>query len=647
MAISLGRWARGRLVALILVPACVAHCGRAERDGGSAPTTNACGGTAKLEHEGELGEPATPCGPCGDGILICASPNALVCLDASPGSRCSGNGGADGEGGAVDAGGSGNAASAGEGGFAGDGGGAGDTGSTGGTFAGQAGEGGQAQAGQGGDGGDPELNACGGLEPLKFENALAQPGDACGACGDGVLVCASSEILGCLGASDSSECVETNECNGTGPLLYQGEPAQIGESCGPCEDGVLGCTGQFLGCYAATPAGYCDSPEAAPNQCGGLGPTLHAGEPSTPGLACGACGTYRLACASPNQLVCYPAHGAQTCSAPEEPTCTIPESAYAALLPSPPAPPAETAPAQTTTLELPLLANDLVYNPFDGLIYASVPGAQGTNGNSIASIDPESGTVNAYMPVGSDPTTLALSDDGEVLWVALASTGRVRKVDLIDGVAGMEFSLGDGALSSTSDGYLAVLPGTHDSLLVARGRVTVYDAGVPRPRSSGGASSQVVNTGSPLLAFGMNTQSTAFDFNRICVNEQGAFLQQSSGDVFQLFNQSFVFADGVIYGSRGVAYGVEASAVIGSYGAGQGSLAVDTFARRVFLQDQYSQGTIRAYDMDTFVSLGAEQFPVGSVSSLVRWGRYGLAFRSADSAFSPANVVIVRTTLGT
>lgn len=105
-----------------------------------------------------------------------------------------------------------------------------------------------------------EFNGCGGDEELVWDGAAAGPGQACGECGDGVLVCDGPEDLLCAGAGVQ------NACGGCGDL-----PGMEGDSCGACGEGVFQCTGQgSMTCEGATET----------NACGGCAPLV--GEPDEP-----------------------------------------------------------------------------------------------------------------------------------------------------------------------------------------------------------------------------------------------------------------------------------------------------------------------------------------------------------------------------
>src|SRR5207245_654609 len=68
-------------------------------------------------------------------------------------------------------------------------------------------------------------------------------------------------------------------------------------------------------------------------------------------------------------------------------------------------------------LHINLAANDLVYDPLTQKIYASVPGSFGPTGNSITAIDPRTGLVGPPAFVGSDPGPMAITDNGQYIYV--------------------------------------------------------------------------------------------------------------------------------------------------------------------------------------------------------------------------------------
>jgi DNA-binding beta-propeller fold protein YncE len=138
--------------------------------------------------------------------------------------------------------------------------------------------------------------------------------------------------------------------------------------------------------------------------------------------------------------------------------------------------------------QIALISNDIAYSPATKQIYASIPGSAGVvgNGNSLTAIEPESGTVGASVFVGSEPDQLAVSDDGQFVYIGLDGQSSVGRFDTATGVEGLKFSLG----SPLSVDDMTVLPGFPHTLIVSKqdrrfsprtAGTYVYDDGVGRP----------------------------------------------------------------------------------------------------------------------------------------------------------------------
>ena len=86
----------------------------------------------------------------------------------------------------------------------------------------------------------------------------------------------------------------------------------------------------------------------------------------------------------------------------------------------------------TSFLELQLEHNALVYDSNRRVYYASVPGRVVGRGNSIATISADTGAVTYSLPVGSEPTALALDAGNSSLYVGLNGSGEVIRLSLPD-----------------------------------------------------------------------------------------------------------------------------------------------------------------------------------------------------------------------
>ena len=79
---------------------------------------------------------------------------------------------------------------------------------------------------------------------------------------------------------------------------------------------------------------------------------------------------------------------------------------------------------------VPLPNEDVVADRARGVYYASVPATDPTRGNRIATIAPDTGEVTLSAPVGSSPGAMALSADGQSLFVALDGSGELLQLRL-------------------------------------------------------------------------------------------------------------------------------------------------------------------------------------------------------------------------
>lgn len=130
-----------------------------------------------------------------------------------------------------------------------------------------------------GDLGAAAENECAGCEPLD-----GRPGSRCGTCNSGTYICEGLDDSVCVG--DRGE-EAINDCGGCTVL-----PGLEGASCGTCDTGTWACDG------AETMVCAGDDPSAA-NACGGCGFLTE-----TIGTACGECDDGIWSCDGPEAVAC-------------------------------------------------------------------------------------------------------------------------------------------------------------------------------------------------------------------------------------------------------------------------------------------------------------------------------------------------------
>jgi DNA-binding beta-propeller fold protein YncE len=304
------------------------------------------------------------------------------------------------------------------------------------------------------------------------------------------------------------------------------------------------------------------------------------------------------------------------------------------------------AAAAADVRQVSLRTNDLVYDPNSGLIYASVPSSAGPpNGNSIVKIDPVTGMAGSPVFVGSEPTKLALSQDGQFLYVALEGSAQVSRVAVGTWTAEAPFSLGSDAFFGPYYAEdIAVQPGNPDVIAVSlkysgvsprHAGVAIYESGVARAeKTPGHTGSNVIEfSDDPSRLYGVNIETTEFGFRKMLVDATGVVVEEVAPGLGDGFGQDFEYQGGRAYATCGRVIDPELLVLVGSYvlpSCSFGDMAVepDTANGQVYF---LLGATLHTFDQATFTPSGVP-FPIagvlGSPGSLIRWGADGLAFRT-------------------
>jgi hypothetical protein len=293
--------------------------------------------------------------------------------------------------------------------------------------------------------------------------------------------------------------------------------------------------------------------------------------------------------------------------------------------------------------QLRFTANDLVYGAGTKMLYASVPSSVGAGGNSITPIDPLTGVAESPVFIGSEPKRMALANDGNSLYVFLDGAAAIRRFDIPSRTPGLQFALGkDNFFGIYTLTDMAVSPGEPNVVAVARSYrgvsppeagVAIFDNGVQRMVTTPGhtaASDYLAYSASASTLYGGGFYS---GLNTMTVDASGVSI--TSSKTFSPGN-AIRFDNGLVYGSTGQVINPVNGSLLGTFsGVGSGPFTTDSaVGRAYFLTGSQSATnytiTLRAFDLSTFLSVGTLTIPGvnGNVSSLIRWGSNGLAFRS-------------------
>jgi uncharacterized repeat protein (TIGR01451 family) len=299
---------------------------------------------------------------------------------------------------------------------------------------------------------------------------------------------------------------------------------------------------------------------------------------------------------------------------------------------------------QTVALD----ANDLIFDPFTRKLYASVPStALQVTGNSIVSIDPLTGAIGAPVLIGSEPTRLSLSDDGQYLYVVLSGSNSVRRMDLTTLTPGTQFTTVSPLFGPFTASDLAVMPGNSSAIATVgySDGIQVWDV------TSSGATARALTQGLSNDVYEGSVLAWA-DSAHLYSNDEG--LSPSSFHRFTVGPSSFAevdstyldAVDGKITYSGGLVFTDGGGVVdpsplppvtpklVARFMGPLGASAADTTINRVFFLSGGSPSStadlIAAYDASRFTLAGTNELDglAGDALDLVRWGTDGLAFRT-------------------
>jgi trimeric autotransporter adhesin len=292
-------------------------------------------------------------------------------------------------------------------------------------------------------------------------------------------------------------------------------------------------------------------------------------------------------------------------------------------------------PAKIKTLGLP--ANDMIWDPYQRRIYASLPSSYGAQGNSIAVINPAAGTIDGYHFAGSEPGQLALSDDGSYLYVGLNGSGAVQRLQLPSFKADVNVNLGTSQFSGLNTAVdLKVVPGSPHTFAVVLSGGCCGEGGpvefftdstlLPNSITFPTASSIVFADASTLYGY---TNGTLF---QAAVDASGGTAGQQFGGLLTC-NGAIQYQAGLVYGPGGQVLNPQTGTLAGSYDFvcnGQNGVVPFGAVNRVFaLESSFnSSPQLESFNQSKFTQLSGVDLTAfnGTVSGLMRWGGNGLAF---------------------
>jgi trimeric autotransporter adhesin len=321
-------------------------------------------------------------------------------------------------------------------------------------------------------------------------------------------------------------------------------------------------------------------------------------------------------------------------------------------------------------------ANAILFDPYGQSLYATVPSnATGIAGNSVVAIDPFTGEVGTPVAVGSQPTVMAETTDGNYLYVGLSGADSLAQFNLLNQslTATIPITLTQGTTSTTfAASWLAAMPGTDTTLAINEpnegGTFGIFDitgsTGAFRPNFSGIYAGDNPVFASPTELYAYDDQTTGAEFYRYSINANGVTLIDGTTlDGMGGFGGLFELENGLVYGGGGGIVNpsttppsqIQTLPLIDFYGSGavgaSSGLAADPSLEKEFLMLENLAGTLAyglvRYNLNTYLPESVLEMPQALTADsplMQRFGQDGLALVADEntSDTTVAQVLLLR-----
>lgn len=297
------------------------------------------------------------------------------------------------------------------------------------------------------------------------------------------------------------------------------------------------------------------------------------------------------------------------------------------------------------------LANDMVWDSVNQVIYLSVPSLASSNGNTVAILNPTNGSLQSTQFAGSEPDVLAISDDDSYLYAGLDGSSSVQRFLLPSLQRDINYSLGAGPYPSGPFSVvdLQVAPGLPRTTAVSRGSLElllfgnsnyatggmeVFDDAVQRPTVATAGLYSSIQWGSDTQIYAINNEISSFDLYSLAVNPSGVTQSHDYPNEFSDFYARLHYDSGTGYAYTDDGYVINPTngKQVSQFPA-SGYMVPDSKLNRAFFLGQiYGQPStsfaIESFDLTTLAPVAEIVIPnvQGYPLQFIRWGTSGLAF---------------------
>ena len=285
---------------------------------------------------------------------------------------------------------------------------------------------------------------------------------------------------------------------------------------------------------------------------------------------------------------------------------------------------------------------DLVYNPFTQRLYATVPAAAGSYSNTLLVINPKLGRIETSYYLGNDPTHLAVSSDGQFLYIGFNGTNAFARFNVVSNMIDLEVPI-----SSAAAGIAAV-PGMPHSVAVSVGGIAIFDDGIQRSNTYPWGSFVIAGSADEFFTLGGGYPAAPF---AILSADASGITNYFFEDGIVSYLETVKCQGGRIFTSRGTVFDPETTNILGNL-TNCYIVEPNLAAGRIFSMGAYiplgqsPDWTLYSWNSTNLQVVGSLAIPGvydGGPINLVRWGTNGIAINF--SSWYQNQLYLVRTSL--
>jgi DNA-binding beta-propeller fold protein YncE len=277
---------------------------------------------------------------------------------------------------------------------------------------------------------------------------------------------------------------------------------------------------------------------------------------------------------------------------------------------SPPSP--ETDPSGVIHLTFP--PGGVVFDSQRSLIWASAKGAAGSLANNLVGVDPSSGNITATIPVGSEPGAVAITDDQQRVFAAMAGMLAIVPVNLATQIAEAAYPVSTPLTQYSTQGAfvptaLATIPGEPKSVVAISSayigtsygrKVAVYDPFGPRSQTFDKLVDVLINGDGPNAFFAANESTSDLSLYRLTVTPSGILQDKQFSSIGTGFFGALAYANGYFYTDGGTMWTADTSAQVASFAGGGIPVPLPELNQVVYAWTSQTGLAIATFDLGTF-----------------------------------------------